>query len=68
MKYGNYQPPKPPKKPKKNPFGPTVQEQDEVRKRRNMDALRNNPRTAFGYKPPRKKSPKVLKTKKPKAR
>jgi len=66
MKYGNNQPPKPPKG-KKNPF-PSLVEQDEARKRRNMDALRNNPKTAFGYKPPRKKSSKVLTVRKPKAR
>ena len=68
MKYGNYQPPKPPQKPKKNPFGQTVQEQNEAQKRRNMDALKNNPKTAFSYKVPKKKSPKVLTIKKPKAR
>jgi hypothetical protein len=65
MKYGNYQPPKP---PKKNLGGPTAQQRDEARKRRNMDALKNNPKTAFSYKVPKKKSPKVLTIKKPKAR
>lgn len=65
MKYGNYQPPKPPKKSSRS-SNPIVR--DEAIKRRNMDALRNKPRTAFAYKVPKKKSPKVLTTKKPKAR
>ena len=67
MKYGNYQPPKPPKKLRGiNPVDPRVR--DEARKRKNMDALRNNPKIKFGYKVPKKKSPKILTTKKPKAR
>jgi hypothetical protein len=68
MKYGNYQPPKPqpPKKPRGIPVDPRVR--DEARKRRNMDAFRNNSKTKFGYKVPKKKSPKILTTKKPKAR
>ena len=66
MKYGNNQPPKPPKGTKS--LVPNLAEQDRKRKQKNIDALRNNPKTTFGYKMPKKKSPKVLTIKKPKAR